>query len=201
MSEPLDKLDVTDELIAERRKDYTGKLPEDMPLWMAKTITYIDQFSLWIGRIVCWLTLPLFGAMVYEVIARYAFIAPTMWAYDISRMLAGALFMLGAGYTLSKGVHIRADFIYRNWSEKTQGSVDLFLYFFFYFPGLVIFFWMATDFAYLSWFRGERGMDTAWMPMMGPIKTCLPVGVLLLLVQGVSEILKSYYAATKGRWP
>jgi TRAP-type mannitol/chloroaromatic compound transport system permease small subunit len=39
------------------------------------------------------------------------------------------------------------------------------------------------------------------MPMMGPIKTCLPVGVLLLLVQGVSEILKSYYAATKGRWP
>ena len=201
MSEPLDKLDVTDELIAERRKDYTGKLPEDMPLWMAKTITYIDQFSLWIGRIVCWLTLPLFGAMVYEVIARYAFIAPTMWAYDISRMLAGALFMLGAGYTLSKGVHIRADFIYRNWSEKTQGSVDLFLYFFFYFPGLAIFLWMATDFAYLSWFRGERGMDTAWMPMMGPIKTCLPFGVLLLLVQGVSEILKSYYAATKGRWP
>ena len=201
MSEPLDKLDVTDELIAERRKDYIGKLPEDMPLWMAKTITYIDQFSLWIGRIVCWLTLPLFGAMVYEVIARYAFIAPTMWAYDISRMLAGALFMLGAGYTLSKGVHIRADFIYRNWSEKTQGSVDLFLYFFFYFPGLAIFLWMATDFAYLSWFRGERGMDTAWMPMMGPIKTCLPVGVLLLLVQGVSEILKSYYAATKGRWP
>jgi len=201
MSESLDKLDVTDELIAERRKDYTGKLPEDMPLWMAKTITYIDQFSLWIGRIVCWLTLPLFGAMVYEVIARYAFIAPTMWAYDISRMLAGALFMLGAGYTLSKGVHIRADFIYRNWSEKTQGSVDLFLYFFFYFPRLAIFLWMATDFAYLSWFRGERGMDTAWMPMMGPIKTCLPVGVLLLLVQGVSEILKSYYAATKGRWP
>ena len=97
MSEPLDKLDVTDELVAELLKDYTGELPEDMPLWMSKTNTYVDQFSLWIGRIVCWLTLPLFGAMVYEVIARYAFIAPTMWAYDISRMLAGALFMLGAG--------------------------------------------------------------------------------------------------------
>ncbi len=201
MSEPLDKLEITDELIAERRKDSTGELPEDMSLWMSKTITFIDQFSLWIGRIVCWLTLPLFGSMSYEVIARYAFVAPTMWAYDISRMLAGALFMLGAGYTLSKGVHIRADFIYRNWSDKTQGSVDLFLYVFFYFPGLVVFLWMATDFAYLSWFRGERGMDTAWMPMMGPIKTCLPVGVLLLLIQGFSELLKSYYAATKGRWP
>jgi len=201
MSVVAEKLEITDELIAERRGDPTGKLPEDMPVWMGKIITKIDRFSLWIGRIVCWLTIPLFGAMVFEVVARYAFIAPTMWAYDISRMLAGALFMLGAGYALSKGVHIRADFIYRTWSVKTQGKVDLFLYMFFYFPGLFVFLWMSTDFAYLSWIRGERGMDTAWMPLMAPIKTCLPVGVLFLLIQGISELLKSYFAATKGRWP
>jgi len=201
MSAEPDKLDITDELIAERRGDPSGKLPEDMPVWMGKTITKIDRFSLWIGRIVCWLTIPLFGAMVFEVIARYAFIAPTMWAYDISRMFAGALFMLGSGYALSKGVHIRADFLYRNWPIRIQGSVDLFLYLFFYFPGLIIFLWMATDFAYLSWIRGERGMDTAWMPIMGPIKTCLPLGVFFLIIQGISETLKSYYAVTKGRWP
>ncbi len=201
MSAEPDKLDITDELIAERRGDPSGKLPEDMPAWMGKTITKIDRFSLWIGRIVCWLTIPLFGAMVIEVIARYAFIAPTMWAYDISRMFAGALFMLGSGYALSKGVHIRADFLYRNWPIRIQGSVDLFLYLFFYFPGLIIFLWMATDFAYLSWIRGERGMDTAWMPIMGPIKTCLPLGVFFLIIQGISETLKSYYAVTKGRWP
>jgi len=201
MSAEPDKLDITDELIAERRGDSSGKLPEDMPVWMGKTITKIDRFSLWIGRIVCWLTIPLFGAMVFEVIARYAFIAPTMWAYDISRMFAGALFMLGSGYALSKGVHIRADFLYRNWPIRIQGSVDLFLYLFFYFPGLIIFLWMATDFAYLSWIRGERGMDTAWMPIMGPIKTCLPLGVFFLIIQGISETLKSYYAVTKGRWP
>lgn len=201
MSAEPDKLDITDELIAERRGDSSGKFPEDMPVWMGKTITKIDRFSLWIGRIVCWLTIPLFGAMVFEVIARYAFIAPTMWAYDISRMFAGALFMLGSGYALSKGVHIRADFLYRNWPIRIQGSVDLFLYLFFYFPGLIIFLWMATDFAYLSWIRGERGMDTAWMPIMGPIKTCLPLGVFFLIIQGISETLKSYYAVTKGRWP
>ncbi len=201
MSAEPDKLDITYDLIDERRGDPSGKLPEDMPVWMGKTITKIDRFSLWIGRIVCWLTIPLFGAMVIEVIARYAFIAPTMWAYDISRMLAGALFMLGSGYALSKGVHIRADFLYRNWPIRIQGSVDFSLYLFFYFPGLIIFLWMATDFAYLSWIRGERGMDTAWMPIMGPIKTCLPLGVFFLLIQGISEILKSYYAVTKGRWP
>ncbi len=193
--------DIVDELIAERRSDTPGKLPEDMPRWMARAITWIDRFNYWVGHTVCWLTVPLFGAMVYEVIARYAFTAPTMWAYDISRMLYGALFMLGAGYALSRGVHIRADFLYRNWSVKTQGAVDATLYVIFYFPGLIVFLMMATDFAYMSWVRGERGMDTAWMPHMGPIKTALPVGIVLLLLQGVSELLKSLYAATRGRWP
>jgi len=196
-----DELDITDELIAERRGDGTSKLPDDMVPWMAKVITVIDTFSLWTGRVVGLLTLPLIFAMVYEVVARYAFVAPTMWAYDISRMLYGALFMLGAGYALSKGVHIRADFIYRNWSARTQGIVDGTLYVIFYFPGMLVFLWMALDFAYLSWYRGEKGMDTAWMPIMGPIKSALPLGVAFLLIQGVSELLKCYYAVTKNRWP
>lgn len=192
---------IADELLADRRSERPARLPDDMPRWMARTITWIDSASRWAGYTVCWLTVPLFGAMVYEVIARYVFTAPTMWAYDVSRMLYGALFMLGAGYALSKGVHIRADFLYRNWSEKTQGIVDATLYIIFYFPGLIVFLLMSTDFAYLSWVRGERGMDTAWMPHMGPIKTVLPVGIVLLLIQGVSELLKSLYAATHGRWP
>lgn len=192
-------LDITDELIAERRSG--GELPADMPGWMAKTITGIDTFSLWTGRVVCFLVLPLCFAMVYEVIARYAFIAPTMWAYDMSRFFYGALFMLGAAYALSKGVHIRADFIYRLWPAKRQGMVDMFLYIVFYFPGLLLFLYAASDFAFLSFIRGERGMDTAWMPAMWPVKSTLPLGVLFLIIQGVSELLKSYYAATRGRWP
>lgn len=196
-----DELDITDELIAERRSSAPGELPDDMAPWVVRTITIVDTFSLWTGRIVCWFTLPLLFAMVYEVIARYVFVAPTMWAYDISRMLYGAMFMLGAGYALSRGVHIRADFIYRNWSDRTQGIVDTFLYLIFYFPGLFVFLYMATDFATLAWIRGEKGMDTAWMPHMGPIKTALPLGVAFLIIQGVSETMKSYYAATRGRWP
>jgi TRAP-type mannitol/chloroaromatic compound transport system permease small subunit len=89
--------DIADELVADRKSNKPGDLPEDMRRWMAVPITWIDWFSYWIGMTICWLTVPLFGAMVYEVIARYAFTAPTMWAYDISRMLYGALFMLGAG--------------------------------------------------------------------------------------------------------
>ena len=57
------------------------------------------------------------------------------------------------------------------------------------------------DFAGVSWVRLEKGMDTAWMPYVAPIKSALPVGVAFLLLQGVSELLKSIYAATRGRWP
>jgi len=168
---------------------------------MASTIINIDKFSKWTGNVVCWITIPLMLAMVYEVLARKLFTSPTMWAYDMSRFLYGALFMLGAGYALSKGVHIRADFLYRNFKVKTQGIVDTSLYVLFYFPGLLFFLYMTTIFVGESIMRGEKGMDTAWMPYMWPIKSCLWFGILFLLIQGISELFKSYYAATRGKWP
>mgnify|MGYP001448467694 CR=1 FL=1 len=200
MSEKPSKLDISDEMIAERRGG-SDKMPDDMPSWMANTIIKIDKFSKIVGSIVCWILMPLIFAMTYEVLARKLFLAPTIWAYDISRFLYGALFMLGAGYALSKGVHIRADFLYRNFKVKTQGIVDTTLYILFYFPGLLFFFYMTTGFVQESIMRNERGMDTAWMPYMWPIKACLWFGILFLLIQGISEVLKSYYAATRGRWP
>lgn len=192
---------IADDLVAGRRAEPPAGMPGDMPRWMATTILAIDRFSLWIGRLVSWLTLPLMGAMAYEIAARYLYTAPTAWAYDISRMLYGALFVLGAGYALSKGVHIRSDFLYRNWSVRNQGRVDTALYVILYFPSLLIFLWVASNWAWTSVVRAERGMDTSWMPLLGPIKSCLPFGILFLLIQGVSELLKSLYAAQKGRWP
>ncbi len=200
MSNEPTKLDISDEMIAERRGG-SGKMPDDMPRWMALTITRIDLFSKWVGNIVCWITIPLILGMVYEVFARKLFLAPTIWAYDMSRFFYGALFMLGAGYALSKGVHIRADFLYRNFKIKTQGMIDFWLYLLFYFPGLIVFLYMTTGFVQESIMRGERGMDTTWMPYMWPIKTCLLIGIVFLLIQGISELLKSYWASTKSQWP
>ena len=200
MSKEPTKLDISDEMIAERRGG-SGKMPNDMPLWMALTITKIDLFSKWVGNIVCWITIPLILGMVYEVFARKLFLAPTIWAYDMSRFLYGALFMLGAGYALSKGVHIRADFLYRNFKTRTQGLIDFWLYLLFYFPGLIVFLYMTFGFVQESIMRGEKGMDTTWMPYMWPIKSCLLIGIIFLLIQGISELFKSYWAATRGKWP
>jgi len=194
------KLDISDEMIAERRGG-VSKMPSDMPSWMSKTIVSIDRFSKIVGNVVCWILMPLILAMTYEVIMRKLFLAPTIWAYDISRFLYGALFMLGAGYALSRGVHIRADFLYRNFKVKNQGLIDFWLYIIFYFPGLLVFLYMTIGYVGESITRGERGMDTTWMPYMWPIKTCLLIGIVFLLIQGISELLKSYWASKKGEWP
>ena len=77
MTEEPGRLDISDEMIAERRGG-TGKMPEDMPTWMSKTIVGIDRFSKLIGNIVCWITIPLILGMVYEVFARKLFLAPTI---------------------------------------------------------------------------------------------------------------------------
>ena len=194
------EFDLKDELIADRKVGFFNK-PDDMSDFSYNTIIYIDKFNLLIGKIVSWIIVPLFLAMVYEVIARKFFLAPTMWAYDMSRFMYGGMFMLGAAYALSRGVHIRADFLYRNFKIKNQGLVDFWLYLIFYFPGLIFFLYMTTGFVLESIQRQEKGMDTAWMPLLWPIKACLWFGIVFLLIQGVSELLKSYYAMKKGKWP
>jgi len=189
-----------DEMIAGRRGDAV-EIPDDMPRWMAWVITAIEASSRMVGRLVSWFIVPIMGAMMYEVVARYVFMAPTSWAYDTSRMFCGASFVLGGGYALAKGVHIRSDFLYRNWSVKTQGRVDTLLYLVFFFPTMLILLWVSGDWAWRAVSQGERSIDTTWAPLLGPIKSSLPFGILFLTIQGVSELLKSVYAASRGRWP
>ncbi len=176
--------------------------------YKARALCYwIDTMNLWVGRIVCWMAVPMMLSIVIEVVCRTPIewlgkpAQPTVWVYDVSRFLYGGMFMLGAGYALSRGVHIRADFIYRNWTARTQGTVDAVLYVIFYLPGLLAFFYISMEFAGEALFRGERGMDTAWMPYLWPIKSALPLGVFFLILQGVSELIKSLYAAQRGEWP
>ncbi len=185
--------ELADELIAERRSSKPGKTPDGMPPWMRRTIATIDIMNLWVGRATCLLLIPVMASMVIEVVARKLFVAPTVWAYDVSRMAAGAMFMAGAGYALMRGVHIRADFLYRGWSRKTQATVDSALYLAFYFPALLFFFWISLDYTINAWVRWERTMDTTLMAPVAPARTAMPLGAFFLLLQGVAELLRSIY--------
>lgn len=172
---------------------------QEFPPAARAVVRVIDTLSEWSGRLFAWMILPLIVGVTYEVIARYAFNAPTIWAYDLSYMLYGSHFMLGAGYTLLRGGHIRTDIFYQNWSPRRQGAVDALLYLLLFFPGMIFFFWMGTQEAMHSWSIGERSDASPWRPVIYPLKTAQPLGALLLLIQGVSEFIKSAHLALRGR--
>jgi TRAP-type mannitol/chloroaromatic compound transport system permease small subunit len=169
------------------------------PPAVVSVVRVIDTISEWSGRVFAWLIIPLMLGTTYEVIVRYAFNAPTIWAYDMSYMLYGSHFMLGAAYTLLNGGHIRTDIFYQNWSPRTRGTVDALLYLLLFFPGIAFFFWMGGQEAIHSLQIGERSDASPWRPIVYPLKLVLPVTALLLLVQGVSEFVKSLHLALRGR--
>ncbi len=168
------------------------------PMALIKVISFIDSISIWSGKIVAFLILPMVASLVYEVIARYFFTRPTIWASDLSTILYGAFFMLGSAYALQRQQHIRTDFLYEKWSTRTKGLVDSLLYIAFYFPGLGIFMWIGWEYAWTSTMLQERIVTSPWMPIIWPLKLTIPIATILLLNQGISELLKSLYAAYTG---
>lgn len=161
-------------------------------------VRVVDGFAERCGQVFCWLIVPLVCAMVYEVFARYLFNAATIWSYDVAYMMYGSHFMLGAAYTLLRGGHIRTDIFYMKWSTRTKGIVDASLYLFLFFPGMALFFWMGLQEALQSWDIREVSDASPWRPPLYPFKTVIPVAAALIIIQGVSEFLKSAYAAMKG---
>ena len=172
---------------------------EPPPRVLRFIVGVIDGLTLLTGRVFCLLALPLVAALTYEVFARYAFNAPTIWAYDVTYMLYGTLFMLGSAYTLYKGGHIRTDIFYQSWSLRTRGTVDAALYLLFFFPGVAMFFWMGLEEALHSWDIREVSDASPWRPPIYPFKAVIPISLALLLIQGVSEFIKAAYAARRGR--
>ena len=161
-------------------------------------VRIIDKFTDATGTLVAWLNVPLVFIVAYEVISRYLFNAPTIWSFDLTYMLYGTIFMLGAAYALHKGAHIRTDFFFEKWSVRTKGMIDATAYLLFFFPGIFIFFLVSWHEGWYAFEIGEVSEQTPWRPILWPYKMVVPLALLLLLVQGVSETIKSVYAARTG---
>lgn len=165
--------------------------------WLRAART-IDVISEKIGLVVSWIIVALVLAITYEVISRYLFHSPTLWAYDMTYMGAGAFFMLGAAYALRLGAHIRTDFLSSKWSPRTRAIIDAVAYVLLFFPALTLLFWWSLDAALYSFDIGERSDQSSWRPFLWPFKSTIAIAFLLLLLQGVSELIKSIYSAWTG---
>lgn len=161
-------------------------------------VRVIDKFTDTTGVWIAWLNVPLVLAVAYEVIARYVFNAPTIWSFDVTYMLYGTIFMLGCAYALHKGAHIRTDFFYEKWSDRTRGMVDTISYVVFFFPSIIMLLAASGSEAWYAYTIHETSEQTPWRPILWPFKMVVPLACLLLLLQGISELIKSFYAARMG---
>ena len=163
-----------------------------------RLVRIIDKFTDTTGIWVAWLNLPLVFAVTYEVMARYLFNAPTMWSFDVTYMLYGTIFMLGSAFALHKGAHIRTDFFFEKWSIRTKGMIDSIAYVVFFFPSIFVFMWVSGAEGWYAYTINEESEQTPWRPLLWPYKMVVPLACLLLLIQGISETIKSIYAARTG---
>jgi TRAP-type mannitol/chloroaromatic compound transport system permease small subunit len=149
----------------------------------------IDAFSRWTGIICSYLMIPLTLLVVYEVITR-SFQHPTVWTFEMSNFFYGAHFMLVAAYGLLYKSHVTIDLVTGRFSKKTQAVLSLICYLFMYFPFIAVFTYYGFSYALNSWSMLETSWSI-WGPPLYPIKTVIPLTAVMLLLQGISEVIKT----------
>jgi TRAP-type mannitol/chloroaromatic compound transport system permease small subunit len=165
-----------------------------------KIVDTIDNISGFFGKAVSILLIPMVYCLLHEVVGRYFFTAPTIWAGDLAMIMYGMLFMIASPYCLREGGHIRTDFLYNRWSERTQGMVDLLIYLIVFLPVHLVFLKVSWDFFLKSYQLGERIISSPWMPIIWPLKFAIPLGIFLITLQGIAETIKSFYAWKYGKF-
>jgi len=179
---------------------------------MERFLFRIDRLSAWSGKAVSWLIVVSTFLISYDVLMRYLSKAPfadfihEIWftynfSFDMSYYLYAILFMIGGAYTLSRAQHVRGDVFYRMWPVKVQGAVDLFLYLFAFFPGVLALVSVGAQWAAASWAIGERSSTSFAAPIIYPLKAVIPLAAVLIGIQGVAETIRAFQAVRTGAWP
>ena len=158
-----------------------------------------DRISTWVGKTFAWLIVALMLLVVVEVFKRYALNAPTAWIFDASNMMYGTLFMMGGAYTLCQDGHVRGDFFYGSAKPRTQATLDLVLYLVFFFPGIIALTYAGYTYAADSWAIHEQTFNADPLPLY-PFKTIIPLAGLIVLMQGVAEIIRCVVCIRTGEW-
>lgn len=168
---------------------------------MIHYIRFADSVSAWFGKTFAWCVVVMTFGVSYEVFVRYALRSPTPWAFDLTYMMYGTMFMMAGAYALSREAHVRGDFVYRLWKPATQAKVELVLYFLFFFPGVLALVFAGWKYASRSWrFLEVSSMSPANIPIF-QFKTVIVAAGILLLIQGIAQVMRCIIAIRTGAWP
>jgi TRAP-type mannitol/chloroaromatic compound transport system permease small subunit len=155
--------------------------------WFIRTI---DAINNWIGRLLSYFLFAFFVLLFIEVILRYFFNSPTVWANELSQMLFGAYAVLGGGYILLIGGHVNVDILYSRFSLKTRAALDIVTsILFFLFCGMLLIYGGSLAWDSLSRFEHSQ---SAWNPPLYPAKLMIPTAAALLILQGITKLIRDF---------
>ena len=143
---------------------------------MKSFIKFADTLSASMGKAFSWCIVILMGGTCYEVIMAYAFNSPTLWNFDFSLQMYGAIFMMAGAYCLSTEAHVRGDVIYR-----------------------LVFY--GYEYAALAWKIKETSWNSPAQIQIYMAKSIIPLSGLLLAIQGISEVFRAIICIKTGHWP
>ncbi|WP_449287770.1 TRAP transporter small permease subunit [Marinobacter salarius] len=168
---------------------------------MQAVLNLIDRITGSTGVIGAWLVAPLILASCYEVIARYAFGAPTIWAFELGYMLTGANFLLGMAYALREHSHIRIEVFYQYFSPRVRAIIDILTYVVIVLP---VSLWLTHglyEYAINAFMSRETSGMSAWNPPIWPFRVSFALGFLALALQALAELIRAVQVLRNGIEP
>ena len=165
-----------------------------------KFIYGVDQLSKTVGHAFAWLIVVLMLGTCYEVFVRYVLNNPTSWAFDMSYIVYGGLFLMAGAYTLSRNGHVRGDVLYRLWPPRVQASVELTLYVLFFFPGVISLMVAGWAYGYDAFKLKEVSVNSPVGVPVWQLKMLIPFAGFFLTLQGIAESLRCVQCLRDNRW-
>lgn len=165
---------------------------------LKKTLMTIDAFSVFMGKLFSFIILPVTLLEAVEVILRYVFDSPTDWSWELAAMLAGAMFVMGAGWVLKDEKHVRTDIIYAKLSRKWQAIFDVFFFTIIFFSFTVVLSVKSIQQAIYST-RISESTFSMWAPPLYPLKIIIALSFVVLFLQGLAKWLRDVHFLIKGR--
>jgi len=161
----------------------------------------IDQLSKSVGHAFAWCIVVLTLGTTYEVFVRYVLDDPTGWAFDMSSILYGGLFLMAGAYALSRGAHVRGDIFFRLMPKRVQGSIELVLFIIFFYPGVIALMYSGWGYAMDSVRIREVSVNSPIGVPIWQLKLIIPAAGFLLALQGIAEMLRCIICIRTGEWP
>ncbi len=161
----------------------------------------IDRFSMAVGHAFAWCILILTLGTSYEVFMRYVLNNPTSWAFDMSYILYGGLFIMSGAYALSRNAHVRGDILFRLLRPRVQAGIELVLYFIFFYPGVTALIIAGYGYAHDSFGYKEVSVNSPVGVPIWQLKALIPLAGGMLFIQGIAQVIRCILCLRDGFWP